>query len=106
MVNSGQLTELLEFYEIVEIQSGSGFKKSEERFKFRTRAQRLKNRESYLVDSQELFHSSELTFKVRYRSDIKETDIVVYDGSKYRITSLDKFTEANQLTIIVSKINE
>jgi hypothetical protein len=30
----------------------------------------------------------------------------VYENERYRITSLDKFKEANQLTIILAKINE
>jgi hypothetical protein len=30
----------------------------------------------------------------------------VYEGEKYRITSLDKFKEENQITIILAKINE
>ena len=106
MIYSGQLTETLRFYEVVETQSVSGYKSTEEVFKFKVRAQRTKNREKYLEDAGELFHTSELTFKLRYRKQIKETDIVVYEDEKYRITSLDKFKEADQLTIILSKINE
>lgn len=106
MIYSGLLTETLHFYEQVETQSGSGYKSTEEVFKFKVRAQRTKNKEKYLTDAEELFHTSELTFKLRYRKEIKDTDIVVYEAEKYRITSIDKFTEANQLTIILSKINE
>lgn len=100
------MTETLHFYEIVESQSESGFKSTEEIFKFKVRAQRTKNKEKYLEDAGELFHTSELTFKCRYRKEITETDIVVYENQRYRITSLDKFKEANQLTIMLSKINE
>lgn len=106
MIYSGQLTETLRFYEVIETQSASGYKSTEEVYKFKVRAQRTKNREKYLEDAGELFHTSELTFKLRYRKEIKETDIVVYEDEKYRITSLDKFKEADQLTIILSKINE
>ncbi len=106
MIYSGLMTETLHFYEIVESQSGSGFKSTEEIFKFKVRAQRTKNKEKYLEDAGELFHTSELTFKCRYRKEIKETDIVVYENQRYRITSLDKYKEANQLTIMLSKINE
>lgn len=105
MIYAGQLTETLKFYEVIEAQSGSGFKHTEEVYKFTTRAYRTKNKETYTVDADELFHTSELTFKMRCR-DVKETDIVVYEGQKYRITSLDKFKADNQLTIILSKINE
>lgn len=106
MVYSGHLTEILEFYKIVETQSDSGFKHTEEVFMFRVRAERLKNKETYLVEADELFHSTHLTFRARYRREIEETNIVVYEGQRYRILSLDKYTEENQLTIIVEKINE
>ena len=106
MIYSGLMTEILNFYEKVEKQSASGYKSTEDVFKFKVRAQRTKNKEKYLTDAEEIFHTSELTFKLRYRKEIKDTDIVIYDGDKYRITSLDKFKEANQITIILSKINE
>lgn len=106
MIYSGQLTEILEFYNVVEVQSESGYKHSEEVFMFKVRAERTKNRENYLVDADELFHSSELTFRLRYRKEISETNIVVYEGQRYRITSLDKYKEENQFTIILSKIND
>lgn len=106
MIQSGLLRETLYFYERVETQSNSGYKSTEDAFKLKARAQRLKNKEKYLTDAEELFHTSELTFKLRYRKEIKDTDIVEYDGERYRITSTDKYIDANQLTIILSKINE
>lgn len=106
MIYSGKLTERLYFYKVVETQSESGYKQTNEVFMFKVRAERLKNNENYVVDADELFHSSELRFRIRYRKEISETDIVVYEGNRYRITSLDKYMEDNQLTIILSKINE
>lgn len=106
MIYSGHLTETLTFYRVVETQSESGYKQSEEVKMFDVRAERIKNKENYLVDADELFHSSELRFRIRYRREISETNIVVYEGQRYRITSLDKYMEENQLTIILSKINE
>ena len=73
---------------------------------FRVRAERTKNRENYVVDADEVFHSNELTFRLRYRKEIKETNIVVYEGERYRITSLNPWKEENQITIMLSKINE
>ena len=106
MIYSGQLTEYLEFYNVVETQSESGFKHTDEVFMFRVRAERTKNRENYVVDADEVFHSNELTFRLRYRKEIKETNIVVYEGERYRITSLNPWKEENQITIMLSKINE
>ena len=106
MIYSGKLTEKLDFYQVVERQSESGYKHTEEVPMFSVRAERLKNKENYTVDAEELFHSSELRFRLRYRKEIDETNIVVYEGQRYRITSLDKYMEENQLTIIIAKINE
>lgn len=106
MIYSGQLTEYLDFYEIVEVQSESGFKHPEEVFMFRVRAERTKNKENYVVDADEVFHSNELTFRLRYRKEIKETDIVVYAGERYRITSLQPWKQDGEMKIIISKINE
>ena len=106
MIYSGQLTEYLEFYNVVETQSESGFKHTDEVFMFRVRAERTKNRENYVVDADEVFHSNELTFRLRYRKEIKETNIVVYEGERYRITSLQPWKEDNEIKIIISKINE
>jgi SPP1 family predicted phage head-tail adaptor len=107
MIYSGQLAEILEFYKVVETQSESGYKSTSEVFMFRVRAERTKNKETYLVDADELFHSNELTFRLRYRKEIEETNIVVYRGQRYRITSIDKYIrDNNQLTIILAKINE
>lgn len=106
MIYSGQLTEYLDFFEIIEVQSESGFKHPEEVFMFRVRAERTKNKENYVVDADEVFHSNELTFRLRYRKEIKETDIVVYAGERYRITSLQPWKQDGEMKIIISKINE
>ena len=64
---SGLFTETLYFYDRIETQSKSGFKSMEDVFKFKVRAQRTKNKEKYTTDAEEIFHTSELTFKIRYR---------------------------------------
>lgn len=78
----------------------------EEQLYLTIRAQRLKNREHYEVDADELFHTSELTFRLRWRKEMDETDIVEYEGKRYRIHSIDKYPKDNEVTIIISKINE
>ena len=106
MIFAGQLTEKLTFYEVREVQSESGFKHTTEEKRFTTRAYRARNKENYVVDAGELFHSTELTFQLRYRKEITETDVVEYNGERYRITSLCPYIQDNQLTIILAKINE
>ena len=106
MIYSGTLTERLDFYHLVETQSASGYK-STARVKYMSvLADRLKNKETYVVDANEVFHLNELTFKLRYRSGILDTDEVVYQGQRYRITSVDRQGRENEITIILSKIND
>ena len=106
MIYSGALREKLDFYRIVEIQSESGYKSQEEEYMFTVRAERTRNKETYLVNADELFNFNEHTFRIRYRKEIEETNIVVYEGDKYRITSLDKYMPENQYIINIEKINE
>jgi SPP1 family predicted phage head-tail adaptor len=103
---AGTLTSRLDFYHIVETQGQSGFKTVEEQKYMRCFADRMKNKESYAVDADELFHLTELTFKIRYRKEIKETDIVVYRNERYRITSIDELPQDNEMTIKIAKIND
>ena len=105
MIFAGALRERLSFYEIVEVQSASGYKSSQEQFMFSCRAGREKTKENYIVDGNELFHSNELTFRLRQRR-IKETDLVVYEDEKYRITSIDRYPMQNEMVIKIEKINE
>ena len=106
MIFAGQLTETLSFYHIVEVQSGSGFKKTEEVHYLTCKAHRTKNKESFVVDAEEIFHNSHLSFTLRYRKGIDETDIVVYVDKRYRIISLNKYASNNEIGIMLEKINE
>lgn len=106
MIYAGTLTERLYFYHLTETQSESGFKSVTETLYYSCRADRLKNKENYVINANELFHFPHLTFKLRYNKEIKETDIVKYEDERYRITSLDKNIEEKEITIIMEKINE
>ena len=106
MIFAGTLTERLDFYRIEETQTASGFKSTDEVLFWSCKANRRKNKESYAVNAEELFHITELTFTFRYNKDIDETDIVVYNGKRYRITSIDASPREREMTIRISKINE
>ena len=106
MISAGQLTETLAFFEVRDTVEASGFHRTEEVIRFKTKAERLKNKESYVVNADEVFHLSELTFRLRNRNEVQETDIVVYEGNRYHITSIDRYRRGNQMTIILSKIND
>lgn len=106
MIQSGKLTESLEFYKVTETQSASGYKTTSETLLFTSRAERLKNKQNYVVDANELFHTVELTFRLRFRNEINDDLIVKYESERYRVISVDKFPAQNEIIIIISKINE
>lgn len=105
MIFAGALRERLYFYKVIETQSASGYKSTQEQFMFSCRAERLKTKENFVVDAGEIFHSNELTFRLRTK-DIEETDIVQYNGGRYVITSIDKYPMQNEMVIKIGKINE
>ena len=105
MIFSGRLTERLQFFEITETQSKSGFKSSAEVFKFEALAERMKNKETIQENADEIFHYTELSFRLRKR-DIKDTDIVVYEGNRYRIMSIDKYPRDIEMILKIMLINE
>lgn len=106
MIQSGKLTETLSFYKVTEEQSKSGYKSTTETLLFTCKAERLKNKQNYVIDANELFHSVELTFRLRFRKEIEDDLIVNYNGNRYRVISVDKFQFENEVVIIISKINE
>ena len=105
MIFAGNLRELLTVCRVETTQSKSGFMTEEEVELFTVPAERTKNKEAYGVDGQELFHINELTFRCRKR-DIRETDIIKYNGERYRITSLNVWNKDNEITMIIARINE
>ena len=105
MIYAGNLRETLTIYRVEEIQTKSGFKTQTEVELFSVKAERYKNKENYSIDASELFHTNELRFRLRKR-DIRETDIVKYNGERYRITSLNVWPKNNEITLILDRINE
>lgn len=106
MIFAGKMDETLSFYDVVETQSATGYKHSEERFMFTCKAEKVKTKENFDVDADELFHVLTLTFRLRFRAQVKETNIVVFRDGKYRITSIDRYPRTNEMVIKIMKINE
>lgn len=106
MIFAGQLTEVLDFYHIVEEQSASGFKHTEEKHYMTRKAERTKNKETYLVDAGELFHNVLLSFRLRWIPELLETDIVEYQHLRYRVISINQFPRDRETLITIQKIND
>jgi hypothetical protein len=106
MIFAGKLTETLSIYRVEEVQGRTGYKDTSEEFVCDVLAERLKNKENYVVDAGELFHDLELSFRLRNRKEIVEVSIIKYNGERYRVTSIDRYPRDNEMVIKIMKINE
>ena len=57
------------------------------------------------VINNEIFGSNSITFQV-YKRDIILTDIIIFDGNKYAINSINPLSYSNELVINCTLINE
>lgn len=106
MVFAGKLTETLSVYDVKEEQGRTGYKHTSEEFICDCFAERLKNKENFVVDAGELFHQLILSFRLRNREELTETSIIEYKGERYRVNSVDRYPRENEMVIKIMKINE
>ena len=106
MIFAGKLTEKLQIYKVEEVQGRTGYKAPTEEFVCELLAERDRNKESFVVDANELFHDVLLTFRLRNRKEVTEKSIIGYNGDRYRVISIERFPRDNEQVIKVSKINE
>lgn len=106
MIFAGKLTEILSIFKVEETQGRTGYKGTTEEFICNVLAERLKNKEYYGVDANELFHDLELTFRLRNRKELIETSIIKYNDERYRVNSIDRYPRDNEMVIKIMKINE
>lgn len=57
------------------------------------------------VINNEIFGSNSITFQT-YKRDIILTDIIIFDGNKYAINSINPLSYSNELVINCTLINE
>ena len=57
------------------------------------------------VINNEIFGSNSITFQV-YKRDIILSDIIIFDGNKYAINSINPLSYSNELVINCTLINE
>lgn len=106
MILSGDLKDMLKFYQKIEEQSGSGFKKESTKFIFKQKAEKLKTQENLVTNADEIFHENILNFRCRYRKEVDETWIIEYKNDFYNILSLETFVSQGEMKIRISKINK
>lgn len=57
------------------------------------------------IINDEIYGSNSITFQI-YKRDLILTDIIIFDGNKYAINSINPLSYSNELVINCSLINE
>lgn len=106
-MRAGLLREFVEFLELTEIKSNSGFAKKEYVSFLSTRCSRRKLSASMGdgLNANEEFIANTVVIQVRYNSLIEESNRIKYNGKMYKIILLDKQLQDNSYLITMTKIN-
>lgn len=107
MVRAGILNEIITIEELKVIKNEYGEEQTDNYVKkFNCRACVRWNNGNRITDNNELFFAYDVTFTVRYYNDITELDRVIWNGEKYRILSIEKDREWQQIRLRCELINE
>lgn len=100
------LREFITIYRYENIQSETGQISKQKKEIALLRAYRLKSNGQNKEVAKELFDTQSITFQIRYFSDIRDSDILVYKDTEYKITNIDENIWDRTLKITVQKINK
>lgn len=105
-MQSGLLNKIIHVYRptISQNEYGEQVQLYNHHLQTRARVDRLGG--SRTTSNDEIIFSYTKTFKVWNYVDVKETDYIMYDGKKWRITSIDTYPEYNEKVINTELINE
>lgn len=100
------LREFIIIYRYENVQSPTGEITKQKKEIALLRAYRLKSTGTNKEVAKELFDTQLITFQIRYFSDIRDSDIISYKDTEYKITNIDENIWDRTLKITVQKINK
>lgn len=100
------LREFITIYRYENVQSPTGEITKQKKEIALLRAYRLKSTGTNKEVAKELFDSQSIVFQIRYFSDIRDSDILVYKDTEYKIVFIDENIWDRTLKITVQKINK
>jgi hypothetical protein len=106
MIAAGTLLYTLFFKENVISKSKYGDETITQVDLFKCKAAKQKAFGNFKIDAKELFHTNELTFKLRWNKLMNDLLIVNYDNYDYRITFFDRNLFDSTVIIKLEKINQ
>lgn len=106
-MEAGKYFYTTDIYEPEEVRSEVGSKQTTYKYLVTTKAGIIYNKGSRaVVGESEIFYDTTLTFIFRAYAPITENSRIKYDGDFYRVVSLEKRQDYNDIQVIAEKVNE
>lgn len=102
----GLLKDKIDIYRPISNQNEFGEMVQEYRPWYCTRARAVSNGGSRTLLNNELFYQNRMIFEVHQYVDVKETDLIHWNGKKYRILSIDLDRSQMKKVIMTELIDE
>lgn len=103
---AGQYNEIINIYKSVETINDYGEREITTEFIFRTRAKHENTSGTRQNENNEIVYDHTNTFYVRSYVPVTDTSIIEFDGRKWRVISIEKRRENNDIKIVTELINE
>lgn len=104
-MNSALLRHIIDIYELVETKTQYGTIKKDYQHKYQARAHVIFNSENQVISEGEVYYPINRTFIVRAFIPVKETDVIEFEGKRYKIMSINKNIYYNDIEIVTTLIN-
>ena len=104
-MNSALLKTPIDIYELVETKTEYGTIKKSYELKYHTRAYVRFDSENQVISEGEVYYPITRTFIVRAYVPVIETDVIEFEGKRYKIMSINRNKYFNDTEINTSLIN-
>lgn len=103
---AGQYNEVIDIFKSIEIENEYGERTVELTHLYTTRAKVEETSGTRANENNEIVYDHTKTFYVRKYVPVCDTSIIVYDGHKYRVITIDKRKDNQDIKIVTELINE
>ena len=105
-MNAALLRHPIDIYELVTTKTEYGTIQTSYEFKYHTRSFIRFNSENKVVSEGEILYPVNRTFIVRAYVPVVETDLVEWEGKRWKITSINKNKYYNDIEIVTTLKND
>ena len=103
---AGQYNEIIKIFKTIETVNDYGEREITTQLDYNTRAKAEETSGSRQNENNEIVYDHLKTFYVRSYVPILDTSIIEFDGKKWRVITIEKRKEHNDIKIVTELINE